>query len=88
MKFANMKSPMDFSYGIDESVLRKVKLFKYVNTIFSSNFKWDRHVDFIWNRALRKLGYVKRTYKHATKKAKLIAVKSLAMPILQYGCVV
>lgn len=88
MKFTNKKSPFVFSYGIDEIVLREVSDFKYLGIIFTSNLKWDRHVDYICSRALRKLGYVKRTLKNSSKEVKLTAFKTLVRPILEYGSVV
>lgn len=61
MRFTNKRSPLVFSYGIDDVILNEVTEFKYLGVFFTSNLKWDRHVHFICSRALKQLGYVKHT---------------------------
>lgn len=44
--------------------------FQYIHAFFAFNFKWDRHVDSISSRALRRLGYVKHTFKCSIREVK------------------
>lgn len=79
---------MQFRYGNPDHTLGNVQEFKYLGVVFSPNLKWHKHVDLISAKSLKKLGYLRRTLKGATKECKLIAYKSLVRPLLEYASVV
>lgn len=88
MTFGNKKKPLNYSYNANGSYLSQVSEYKYLGVIFSHNLKWHAHINHISAKALRKLGYLKRTLKNATLECKLTAYKSLVRPILDYASTV
>lgn len=85
MTFTNKKEPLRFSYGQN---MKHVNEYKYLGVTFSPNLKWHKHINLICSKALRKLGFLKRTLKDATHECKLTAYKSLIRPVLEYASVV
>lgn len=88
MTFTNKKQPLRFSYSYNGHYLNSVNTFKYLGVTYTQNLKWHHHIETICARALRKLGYIKRTLKHSTKDCKLTAYKSLVRPLLEYASAV
>lgn len=49
---------------------------------------WSKHIDYVCNKALKKLGYLRRTLPNSPKDTKLLLYKSLIRPVLDYAAVV
>lgn len=88
MTISRKKLPLDFNYELSGHKLNKVTTFKYLGVIFSSELKWDPHIDYIIKRANSKLWFLKRTLPGAPPSTKLLAYKTLIRPILEYASVV
>lgn len=85
MTFTNKKHPLRFSYGQN---MKHVNEIKYLGVTFSPNLNWHKHINLVCSKALRKLGYLKRTLRDATRECKLTAYISLIRPVLEYASVV
>ena len=48
--------------------------------------KWNTHIAAVVKKANRSLGLIKRGLKEAPTKTKLVAYKTMVMPILEYAC--
>lgn len=46
---------------------------------------WSKHIDHITAKALKKVGYLRRTVRDAPKETKLVMYKTLIRPILKYA---
>ena len=87
MTFSNKVKPLRFPYGYSGTNITHVDEFKYLGVTFTHNLKWQKHIDRIHSKALRKLFYLNRTLKDATKGCKLTAYKTLIGPV-GVGCLV
>lgn len=88
MTFSNKKHPLKFSYFSCNHKLESVDTFKYLGVTFTPDLKWHAHIQNTSNKALRKLGYLKRNLRDATRECKLVAYRSLIRPLLEYASVV
>lgn len=82
------KSPSAFDYSFDNRAVNRVLDYKYLGVIFTHNMTWSKHIDYVCNKALKKLGYLRRTLSKSPKETKLLLFKSLIRPIVDYASVV
>lgn len=64
-----------FTYFSQHHKLASVCTFKYLGATFSPDLKLNAHIKYITNKALRRLSYLRRNLRDATKKCKLVANK-------------
>ena len=72
-------------YHLNNSLLKNVPSHPYLGEKFSSNLKWDKHIDKIESKANQRLGMLKRVLKTADRKTRKIAYETLVRPVLEYG---
>lgn len=63
MRFNLIKNPFIFNYSISNSNLELVSNFKDLGIIFDSELNFSYHTEFIKNKAMRILGFIKRSCK-------------------------
>lgn len=85
MSFTNRQSPIIFYYACSGAHLRRVFQYKYLGVIFTPTLSWSNHIDYICGKALKKLGYIRRSLSDAPKDTKLVAYRTLIRPILEYA---
>lgn len=88
MTITRKKSPLVFSYSLNNSALQQVSSFKYLGVTISSDLRWNAHIDSLCQKAMFKLWYLKRNLRHSTSATKLIAYKSLIRPLLEYADII
>lgn len=84
MTVTRKQDPPKFTYHIKDNVLSSVDQFKYLGAIISSNLKWSEHIAYTQKKAIRSLGYLRKTSQKSTKEIKLLAYKTYVRPILEY----
>jgi len=55
------KNPINFQYYISNSKIELVSDFKYLGIIFDTKLNFSLHSEMIKNKAMRNLGFIKRT---------------------------
>lgn len=84
MTITRKKNPLSFRYHVDNCSLDVVTSYKYLGLVFTSDLRWNEHTTNISNKAMRKLGYLRRTLGNTTKEVKLLAYKTYIRPLLEY----
>ena len=67
------------------AMLKRVTNHDYLGVTISSDQNWPRHVIFLYNKASRTLGLLKRTLSPCSQNVKSIAYKMLVRPQLEYA---
>ena len=71
---------------LDDLILERVKCFKYLGVILTSDFSWSSQVESICTKSRKLLGFLhRRFYKHAEPSALLQLYHSLVRPHLEYA---
>ena len=65
--------------------LKNVTSAKYVGLTLQNNFKWDKHINTITNKANQSLGFLRRNLKIISSKAKVHAYNAIVRPKLEYA---
>ena len=62
--------------------------YKYLGIWFTSNLRWDRHIDYMLAKARRRSASLRRMQcnNRIPGRAKLLVWKSYVRPLLDYGC--
>lgn len=85
MSFTNRSVLSDFNYSFNGLSLQRVYQYKYLGVLFTHNLSWSHHIDYITAKALKKLGYLRRTLSAAPSDTKLAVYKTLIRPVLEYA---
>lgn len=88
MTFTKRAAPVIATYSLNGSSLTRVRQYKYLGVTFTHNLSWSAHIDQTCSKALKKLGYLRRTMQKAPKDTKLLMYKTLVRPIIDYGATV
>lgn len=88
MTISRKKAPLTFQYSINGRCLSSVNRYKYLGLIITSDLRWNEHVTFIEKKAMKKLGYLKRSLRQSTQEIKILAYKTYIRPLLEYACLV
>lgn len=88
MTISRKKAPLTFQYSINGRCLSAVNCYKYLGLIITSDLRWNEHITFIEKKAMKKLGYLRRSLRQSTQEIKLLAYKTYIRPLLEYACVV
>ncbi|XP_071170901.1 uncharacterized protein [Mytilus edulis] len=73
------------SYKLHGHTLEPVKSAKYLGCTFTSEMKWNDHVNNICNKANRTIGFLKRNLNIGSTSVKERAYKTLVRPITEYA---
>lgn len=87
LSFAN-KNPRTFPYNADSNVINRADGYKYLGVHISSDLKWKTHINLVSSKAIKELGYLRRTLRLTSMDTKLLTYKTLVRPILGYASVV
>lgn len=79
------KDPLKFRYNLGNHSLSFVSQYTYLGLVITSDLRWNDHIAYIEKKALRKLGYLRRTLAKATRETKLLAYKTYVIPLLEYA---
>ena len=85
MTFTRSESSIRFHYQLAGSDLQLVSSAKDLGVIFNSDFSFKYQVDAVYSRAVRTLGFIKRTtfnFRHVSSI--LYLYKTLVLPLLTY----
>lgn len=88
LMFTNITSACYSSYKINDSIIEKVTSFKYLGVILTSDLSWTAHIEYTTNKALKKLGLLKRRLHFTNKDTRLRAFNSLIRPSLEYASII
>jgi hypothetical protein len=88
MSFKNNRNKFEFEYLINNSVLNRVHSITDLGIIVSDDLKWENHINFIVNKANKRLGLVKRCIGYNCSVAvKLTCYKAIVRPLLESNSV-
>lgn len=85
LSFTNSHSPSQYAYSFNNIAVPRAQTYKYLGVMFTYNMQWSHHIDYITSKALKKLGYLRRTSSASPKSTKLLMYKTLIRPILEYA---
>lgn len=88
MTITRKKHPLNFRYHVGNCFLDAVSSYKYLGVVFTSDLRWNEHTTYIANKAMKKLGYLRRKLGNSTKEVKLLAYKTYIRPVLEYATLV
>lgn len=72
-------------YRIHDHVLEKVNNVKYLGVTIQQNMNWDGHVNAVYNKANKTLGFLRRNLKISSRTIKDRAYKAFVRPVLEYA---
>lgn len=88
MSLTRKRNPFQSSYFIKGECISHVNSFKYLGVTISADLRWNEHVLNIKNKAIRKLGYLRRSLRTCPPDIKLLAYKTFLRPLLEYASIV
>lgn len=88
MTLARKMNPLTFTYSISGNNLSVVSSYKYLGVVITSDLRWNDHVTYIHQKAMRQLSYLRRTLPKASSDVKLLAYKTYIRPTLKYAAAV
>ena len=69
--------------------LDQVHHFKYLGVWLSDDLSWEKHIQYVTNKARRHLGYIFRTFSPFCCPESLVRLyRTQVLPLLDYGCIV
>ena len=89
LKVSRKKSHIDFDYSINSSKLKASHNLKDLGIIIQDDFKFNCHIKMSVSKALKTLGFIKRTSKDfKDDKSLVILYNAIVRPSLEYGSVI
>lgn len=88
LEFSSALIPSHNTYTINDSRIESVQSFKYLGVFFTANLNWTTHIEHITNKAIKKLGILKRRLYLANKETRLHSYISLIRPSLEYASII
>jgi len=83
------KNKISFNYKLINSTLSTTSNIKDLGINFDENLKFNRHIQIAINKALKKLGLIKRVTKDfKTLDSLIILYNTLVRPTLEYGSII
>lgn len=82
------KAPFQFCYQIDNMPLKEVPEYKYIGIYITRTLNWAAHVDYICDRARKKLWALRRNLQDETTEVKLLGYKTTMLPLVDYASTV
>ena len=82
------KQARQTSYKLYGHTLDNVEAIKYRGLIINNNLSWDRHIDNIFGKGNKTLGFIRRNLKDCTKPIKLAADTAIVRPTVEYASTV
>lgn len=73
------------SYKLHGHTLKTVESAKYLGCTFTSDLRWNDHVNNICNKANRTIGFLKRNLNIGSTTVKQNAYKALVRPLVEYA---
>ena len=81
----NKKSPLTYSYCLNNTPLGWTSTFKYLGVTMNQKLTWHKHINNVTAKASRILNLLRRNLRHASKEAKARAYLALVQPQLEYA---
>lgn len=85
--FTRKRANHPYRYRINDFTLNISKEFKYLGVFFTFDLRWNKHVNYIVNKAASVLGFLRRNFSHLPSNLKTQLYFSHVRSILEYGCV-
>ena len=85
MTINSKRHKISHQYKMLGQPLENVDSIQYLGVHIQNDLKWDRHVNYITNKANRSLGFIKRNLHQCPKEVKAQAYKALIRPTLEYA---
>lgn len=88
MTFSSKPNTSVNQYTLCSSIIERTYSFKYLGVIFTPDLNWAMHIKHITNKALKKLGFLKRRLYLANRDTRLRAYISLIRATLDYASII
>lgn len=88
MTVSRKKNYFNYAYYINNHELKRVEQHKYLGLIFTSDLRWNHHIDYVCAKANKSLWCLRRHLPFATQETKCLAYKTLIRPIIEYAKIV
>ena len=85
VRFTTKRKPFNVIYTVHDFPLSLVDVIKDLGVIFTSNGTFKVHIQTIVNKALRVLGFIKRTLHFIAPSTFLLLYVTLVRPIIEYA---
>lgn len=72
------------NYFVNGNIINESKFYKYLGIHIQANLKWDTHINFIVNKAYRKLGMFGRVLRGTSREVKSKVYLTYVRPNLEY----
>lgn len=88
MRITHKKKPLHFRYNANNTFLTEVTNYKYLGLFISNDLCWNKHITHVTANATYKLFFLCRALKLSTPSVRLLAYKSIVLPILDYAAII
>ncbi len=79
-----LKDKVDLRLEIGNEPFERVSLFKYLGVLLDENLSFNAHVEFVVNKASKKLGILRKSREYLDHKTSVLLYKSLVLPHMDY----
>lgn len=88
MTITRKKHKLKYPYATNDIFLSEVTHYKYLGLWITNDLTWTKHLEYVVANANRKLFFLRRALRLSTPSVRLLAYKSVILPILDYACVI
>lgn len=88
MSISHKKNKLNFQYFTNNAILSEVQSYKYLGLWITNDLNWTKHIDIVTSKANQKLFFLRRTLKLSPPSVRVLAYKSIVLPILDYAAVI
>ncbi|XP_050531542.1 uncharacterized protein LOC126900110 [Daktulosphaira vitifoliae] len=89
ISFTRSKNPVIYNYSIDDQDLNIVSSIKDLGIILSADLSFSEHISFIYGKAMRMLGFIRRQcYDFKNIDCLKTLYCTMVRPILEYGTII
>lgn len=88
MSFTRKKNPYAASYAINNNILSRVLEYKYLGVNYTTDLRWNTHVDYVVAKAGKTLGFLRRNARNFNKDTRELLYKAYVRSVIEYACVV
>lgn len=83
MTITHKRQPILFPYNLNGTLLTRVEEYKYLGVTIANDLHGNTHVRNIVNKPNSRLGFLRRSLRHASAETRLLTYKTLVRPLLE-----
>jgi len=72
----------------EDDIIEQVTQFKYLGVMLDNTLKFDKHIEFVFAKLARTIGYITQIKKYLPKQVLILLYNALILPHIDYGLII